>query len=210
MPVGDHPILEIILEQLRYHGFKRVTLAVGHLSSLIQAYFGDGSRWDLELDYLVEKTPLGTAGALASIGREEGTCLVMNGDILTTLPYARVVKQHDEGGDAATVAVCTREVEVALGVVETDETNRITVYREKPILTYSASMGVYVLGAPALRRIEEGQRLDMPDFLKALMEDGERVGAFRFDGYWRDLGNHDDYELVSDEFPKMKSSLLPE
>jgi len=210
MPVGDLPILEIIVRQLRRNGFRRITLAVGHLSSLVQAYFGDGSRWDVRLDYLVEDSPLGTAGPLATVRDEESTYLVMNGDVLTTLPYAEVVERHKKSENAATVAVCTRDVGVNLGVVEVDSTDRITAYREKPVLTYSASMGVYVLDRASLDRIEEGTPLDMPDLLRAMMGDGKRVGAYRFDGYWRDIGNHDDFELVCEEFASMRTSLLPE
>ena len=210
MPVGDLPILEIILKQLCHHGFHQVTLAVGHLAALIQAYFGDGSRWGIELDYFVEETSLGTAGALGPIADGADTYLVMNGDVLTTLPFAKAVEHHSLAENAATVAVCSRTVDVALGIVETDDANRIMAYREKPVLTYSASMGVYVLGARAVARIGDKQHMDMPDLLNELINDGERVGAFRFDGYWRDIGNHDDYERVCAEYPEMETSLLPE
>lgn len=210
MPVGEMPILEILVQQLRRSGFQRITLAVGHLAALVQAYFGDGSQWDVRFDYVIEDTPLGTAGPLAKARGSDETYLVMNGDVLTALPFADVVRQHKERENAATVAVCTRDVGVSLGVVEVDSGDRVTEYREKPVLTYRASMGVYVLSRDVLERIELGRPLDMPDLLKGLMAGGERVGAYRFDGYWRDIGNHDDYELVCQEFPGIRQTLLPE
>jgi len=209
MPVGDAPILEIILRQLREYGFQRITFAVGHLAGLIEAYFGDGSKWGVELEYFVEATPLGTAGPLAGIKGDESTYLVMNGDVLTTLPYGDVVAWHKEQGSLATIATCRRDVGVQLGVLEIDADERVTAYREKPILTYMASMGVYVLGREARERIAEGVRLDMPDLLKGMIRDDQRVAAYTFDGYWRDIGNHDDYELVCREYDDMKPSLLP-
>ena len=212
MPVGDRPILSIVLEQLRHYGFDRVTLATGHLAQLIQAFFGDGTDHGTALDYYAEHEPLGTVGALACIdGLGDGPFLAMNGDVLTDLDYAELLRRHVATGAAATIAAVTRTVQVSLGVMRFDDADpdRVTDYVEKPTYEYEASMGVYCFAPRVLEHITPGERLDFPDLVLRLVKAGEDVRVWRPEGFWLDIGRHDDYETAVTEFEQMRSRLLP-
>lgn len=216
MPVGDRPILDIVMRQLRGHGVERVTVATGHLAQLIEAFFGDGSAYGLAVDYYREQEALGTVGALALIdglGDSDEPFLVMNGDVLTDLDHAELVRRHRESGAAATIAVTTRTVNVSLGVMhfeDPDDGGRVTDYVEKPSMDYEASMGVYCFSPRALHHIDAGERLDFPDLVLRLVKAGEVVRAWRPDAYWLDIGRHEDYELAMEEFERMRPRLLPD
>lgn len=190
VPVGERPILELILRQLSEAGVQRVDLCVGHLGELIQAYFNESRNFPdgLELDYHFEDEALGTAGAvklLAPIADDE-PMIVMNGDILTTLDYAELVRFHSERDAALTVASKCQEVNIDLGVIE-GSGDDIEGYVEKPTLSYEVSMGIYVYSATATERIPDGH-FDFPELVLALLEDGARVCKYRFDGPWYDIG----------------------
>ena len=216
MPVGDRPILDIVMRQLRRHGIERVTIATGHLAELIEAFFGDGSAYDLAVDYHREREALGTVGALALIdGLAEGDepFLVMNGDVLTDLDHRELVRRHRASEAAATIAVTTRTIQVSLGVMhfeDADDPARVTDYLEKPTLDYEASMGVYCFSPRALGYIEPGERLDFPDLVLRLVKAGELVHAWRPEAYWLDIGRHQDYEQAMEEFERMRPRLLPD
>lgn len=209
MPVGDMPILEILLRQLRAAGISRVTLAVGHLASLLEAYFGDGERFGVELDYSYEDEPAGTAGPLALIEGLEQTFLVMNGDLLTTLDFGELLRTHRERGAAATVGLFEKTVPIDLGVVETDEEGKITDYVEKPKLTYDVSVGVYAMEPAVLAHVPRGEHLDLPDLVLRLIAAGETVLGYRFDGTWFDIGRPDDYAAAVEHFETRRDELLP-
>ena len=168
MPVGDRPILDIVMRQLRAAGIDRVTVATGHLAELIEAFFGNGAAYGLAVDYHREHEPLGTVGALALIdGLAAGDepFLVMNGDVLTDLDHRELVRRHRESGAVATIAVTTRTVQVSLGVMHFDDSEdaaRVTDYLEKPTLDYEASMGVYCFDPRALAYIEPGEPAGLP------------------------------------------------
>ena len=211
MPVGDRPVLDIVIRQLRRHGFERVTIATGHLAELIEVFFGDGSRFGVEIDYFRETSPLGTVGSLASIEGLDDDFLVMNGDVLTDMDYAAFIRDHVAGGAAATIASIRRNVNISLGVMEFgdgDAPERVTGYIEKPTHVYEVSMGVYCLDPRVLAHAEAP--LDFPDLILRLLERGERVEAWRPDAYWLDLGRHDDYEKAMDEFESVRHRLLPD
>lgn len=202
VPIGDRPILEIIIRQLVSQGFGDIVLSVGHLGELIEAYFQNGHRniQDLKLAYFRESQPLGTAGPLALIPDLTGTFLVMNGDVLTTLDYRELVKFHHSRGAALTVAMHRKEVRVDLGVLETNEIGDLTAYREKPLFSFDVSMGVYVYDSKVLRYIPKGQYLDFPDLVTRLLDNGECVVGFQSRDYWLDIGRREDYELAQQEF----------
>lgn len=196
VPVGEHPILEIILRKLAREGITRVTLSVGYLSELIRAYFAT-ERPGLEalaLDYVDEVTPTGTAGALRLVEGLDATFLMMNGDVLTTLPFDRLVAHHRTHGAALTIATHAKDVKVDLGVLETDTNDHVTAYVEKPTLSYRVSMGVYVLEPDVLRFVPEGRHFDFPDLVHALLDAGETVVSYPSEDLWLDIGRHDDYE----------------
>lgn len=208
MPVGDMPILELLIRRLAASGITRVTVAVGHLASLIRAYFGDGSRWGVELDYSFEETPLGTAGPLGLIPDLDATFLVMNGDLLTDLDFAGLIGEHEWSGAAATVGTYSRDIRIDLGVIDV-EGGLVAGYTEKPTFHFLVSMGVYVFEPSVLRHVPRGKKMDLPDLIGALLAAGERVAGYRHRGYWLDIGRTDDYELAQQDFERIKATLLP-
>jgi NDP-sugar pyrophosphorylase family protein len=213
MPVGDRPVLDIVLRQLAHAGFERVTIATGYLAELIEAFCGDGRAYGLQIDYHREREPLGTVGALALLEDLDGPFLVMNGDVLTDMDYGRMLDAHVASGAAATLAATTRTVEVTLGVMrfgDLRDPGLVTGYIEKPELTYEASMGVYAFDPRVLEHIEPGERLDLPDLVLRLLAAGEPVRAHRPGAYWLDLGRHEDYEQAMAEFERMRDRLLPD
>jgi NDP-sugar pyrophosphorylase family protein len=213
MPVGDRPILDIVIRQLKAAGFDRVTISTGYLAELIEAFFRDGEAYGIPIDYHREAEALGTVGALSMIeGLDEDDFLVMNGDVLTDLDYAGLLDRHKQSSDVATIATKKRDVQISLGVLmfgdQADDT-RLTSYVEKPKVRYEASMGVYCFSPRVLEHIERGKRLDFPDLVLRLIEAGETVRAWRSDDYWLDIGRHDDYETAMDEFEQLRSRLIP-
>jgi NDP-mannose synthase len=213
MPVGDRPILDVIVRQLRRHGFERLTIVTGHLAELIEAFFGSGERHGVAIDYFREDEPLGTVGALRLIEDLGEHFLVMNGDVLTDLDFAELLDSHAAGQSVATIAAHKRDVRVSLGVMQFDddaEPDLLTGYVEKPTYHYEASMGVYAFSRRVLDFIEPGRRLDFPDLVLRLIEAGEPVRARRSDDYWLDIGRHDDYETAVEEFERMRPRFLPD
>lgn len=200
VPVGDRPILELILSQLHATGFTRVDLCVGHLGGLIRAYLSEtGVVPDgLEVHYTWEEEPLGTAGALHLIERLDEPFLVMNGDILTTLDYGAFLKAHSDGGAALTIATHRKDVPLSLGVIETEE-EVVTGYVEKPTLHYDVSMGIYGYSPWALDHVPRA-RFDFPDLVMKLLAEGERVDSYRFEGEWFDIGTRDEHERAASAF----------
>ncbi len=210
MPLGEMPIVEVVLRQLAANGFEEVTLAVGYLAELMMAYCGDGSKFGLRVRYSREEQPLGTAGPLALVEGLDDTFLVMNGDVLTTLDMQAMLAQHRANGAVATIATHQRRQQINYGIIESDDNSRVTAYIEKPVHHYQVSMGVYVLEPSVLTRVASGEYLDLPDLVRQLMADGQHVMAYPFDGYWLDIGRHDDYEQAVEEFEAMQAQLLPE
>lgn len=210
MPIDDMPILEVVIRQLKHAGITDIVMAVGHLAELLEAYFGDGSRWGVHIAYSREAQPLGTAGPLALIPGLDDTFLVMNGDVLTTLDYRALIAEHRARGGLATIATHARNVKIDLGVIETDETGALIDYIEKPTYHYRVSMGIYIF-EPAVRTyIEPGQRLDFPDLIHRLLDAGEPVRSYPFEGYWLDIGRPDDYEQAIEEFARLREQFLPD
>jgi NDP-mannose synthase len=209
MPIGEMPILEVILLQMKEEGIKDVTLTVGHLSHLLQAFFQDGSGLGLKIDYSFEEKPLGTAGPIALVPGLDSTFLVMNGDVLTKLRFRALVKFHKEQGAIATIAAHHRQNRVDLGVIVKDGNHCIADYIEKPVNDYLVSMGIYIFEPEVLKYIPIGEYLDFPDLVKILLKEGEKVVCFDYDGYWQDLGRPDDYEMATRDFETMRQEFLP-
>lgn len=211
VPLGDMPILEIVLRQLRWYGVETAYISVGHLAPLVEAYFLTRGPYDgMEIAYLRETKPLGTAGALALLDDDGDDLLVCNGDILTTLNFAGIVDYHREQEAALTIGVHTKTVQVDLGVLGIDADGRVTEYKEKPTSSYECSMGVYVYSPAALAMIEPDRRLDFPDLVLRLLDSGDKVVAYRSECYWKDIGRHEDYERAAQDFVEMRLQLLPD
>lgn len=213
MPVGDRPILDIVVRQLARAQFDRITVATGYLAELIEAFFGDGARYGIPIDYFREDEPLGTVGALSQIDGLDEDFLVMNGDILTDIDYRALLERHREGGQCATIAAHQRDVQVSLGVMrfeQDDDPTLVTDYIEKPVLPYVASMGVYCFAPRVREHIPTGKHLDFPDLVLRLIAAGETVRAWPSQDHWLDIGRHDDYEQAQDEFNQLRHRFLPE
>jgi len=210
MPIGDMPILEVLLRQMKTAGVDKVILTVGHLSELLRAFFQDGHQWGLQIEYSYEECPLGTAGPLALVDGLENTFLVSNGDVLTTMQFSDLIDFHRQQQASATIAVHHRKVKIDLGVIQWDGSPQITGYIEKPTYDYCVSMGVYVFEPDVLAYIPRGQYLDFPDLVLKLIAAGKKVVGYQFEGYWQDLGRPDDYESASQDFEKMYSQFLPQ
>ncbi len=210
MPIGDMPILEVVLRQLALYGFNDATLAVGYLAELLMAYCGDGSKFDLKIDYSREEHPLGTAGPISLVQNLNKTFLVMNGDLLTTIDYGEMYRYHKERGAIATLAAYPREVNIDFGVIEIDDNNWVQDYIEKPTINYTVSTGVYIFEPEVLEYITPNQRLDLPELVLRLKKQGHPVNAYCFNGYWLDIGRQDDYELAMQEFATHRQMFLPD
>jgi NDP-sugar pyrophosphorylase family protein len=209
MPIGDMPILEVILRQMKAAGVGEVILTVGHLSELLRAFFQDGHQWGLQIEYSYENCPLGTAGPLSLIDGLKEAFLVTNGDVLTTLLFHDLLEFHSQQNAAATIAVHHRKVKIDLGVIQWDGMPAINGYIEKPTYDYCVSMGIYVFEPRVLSYIPRNEYLDFPDLIKKLIAAGEKVVGYQYEGYWQDLGRPDDYEAAAQDFEKMRSEFLP-
>ncbi len=204
VPIGEMPILEVVLRQLMHHGFRNVTLSLGHLSELIRAYVGACSWTQSVLDIRTvdEEAPSGTAGSLTLVPGLDSTFMVMNGDVLTNLDYEELVQSHISSDALLTIAAHRKEVRIDLGVLEADEHGRLTRYIEKPTQHYDVSMGVYVYSAEVLKFMEKGKYLDFPTLVQRLLDAGEHVNVHKNDAFWLDIGRPDDYAQAQDIFER--------
>ena len=210
MPIDDKPILEIVIRQLKHAGCDQITLAVGHLAELLVAYFGDGSKFGVQIRYSREEQPLGTAGPLSLVPELDGPFLVMNGDLLTTLNYQTLWEQHRSNGAIATLATYQRDVNIDLGVIETDSKGWVRGYIEKPTYHYTVSTGIYVFDPAVLQYIPPRERMDLPDLILKLVASGLKVATYPFQGVWLDIGRPDDYQQAVEEFERHYAEFLPE
>lgn len=210
MPIGDMPILEVLLRQMKTAGVDEVILTVGHLAGLLEAFFKDGDQLGLNIRYSYEDMPLGTAGPLALLSDLSDTFIVSNGDVLTTLDISKLVEFHQQQGGIATIAMHHRRIKINLGVIKCNGSHEIIDYEEKPSMEYMVSMGIYVFEPAVLRYIPENHYLDFPDLVIKLLAAGEKVCGYKFDGYWQDLGNPDDYQQAQLDFENMKSQFIVE
>lgn len=212
VPIGEYPIIEVILRQLQSQGVKRVTLAVGYLAQLIRAYLEQRADTfhSLEIDYASEDAPTGTAGAIGSIPglAAEDVFLVMNGDVLTTLDLGAMVEHHQCTGADLTIATASRSVKIDLGVLDIDGNGEVVGYREKPTLAYDVSMGIYLYSSSVLKWIEPGVYLDFPDLILKLIAGGRKVSAYRADCMWLDIGRHEDYAEAIEIFRSNERAFL--
>lgn len=212
VPLGNRPILDIVIHQLAYYGFNDIILSVGYLAELIEAYYFNGSPnvENAQITFVKEKKPLGTVGALALVPNLTETFLVMNGDILTTLDYVELFKFHKEHGAVLTIALNKRPVKIDLGVIEINSRFELQSFREKPVLNYLVSMGIYIYEPEILKYIDPpGKYLDFPVVVERLLNDGKKIVGYPTDDYWLDLGSHVDYKKAQDDYEKMKDKFLP-
>jgi NDP-mannose synthase len=204
---GTHSILEIVIQQLRRDGFDRVTLAVSHLANLIMAYFGDGSRFGIRLDYSLEDQPLSTIGPLTLIDDLPEDFLVMNGDILCDLDFRGFFRRHLDSGSDVSVAACRREVSIDFGVIRCNDAGRLSGFEEKPKLNFDVSMGIYCLNRRVVQTLPRGVAYGFDHLMYDALKGRFTVEVRPFAGFWLDIGRPDDYQYADDHFSTLKEKL---
>lgn len=210
LPLGNMPILEVVVHQLVAAGVDRIVLTLGHMAPFFTAFLDSWAPKNVKIEYYIEQTPLGTAGSLGLIKDLEDDFLVMNGDILTTIDFRAFVSTHKQRDAWGTIALSRRDVNIDYGVVETTSDNLLRSYIEKPSIPYYVSMGINVLTRRCLEYIPEGQKFDMPQLMLAMKEAGKTVVCYKTDCYWQDIGRFDDYQQASDDFAKSPLRFMPQ
>lgn len=210
VPIGAVPILEIVLRQLARDGFGHVWIALGHLSEIVRAVAGDGSKFGVRIDYSDEDVPLGTMGPLRRIDGLPDRFVVMNADVLTDLSFDELWRWHGAHGAPLTVATYEKTTRLELGVLETDLRGRVVGFVEKPTLRHRVSMGVYVLSRSVVDLIPADRPFGFDDLMAALLAKGEDVRSYPFSGRWLDIGVPADYERAQEEFERDRSRYLPD
>lgn len=209
VPIGEISILELVLRQLHHFGFSDITICVGHKAELIMAVIGDGMRFSLNVRYHHEVEPLGTVGALGIMDGLEENFLVMNGDICTNLDFGALLSAHVRTGAVATIGTYARREKIELGVLEVDEEGRVSRFIEKPTYDFLVSMGVNAFHRSVVDQIPRGEFFGFDSLMLRMIERGEDVRPFRFEGLWHDIGRPDDYQRMLDDFGARPELFLP-
>lgn len=198
--VGEQPILEIIIERLRSQGFRRFFVSVNYLGEMIRSHFGDGSKWGVQIEYLTEDKPLGTAGSLTLLPeRTDKPLIVMNGDILTKIDFRQLLHFHEEHKAQATTCARDYFVDVPFGVIDNDG-HRVRGMREKPRHRFLVNAGIYMLQPDVLEFIPPAEFFDMPMLIDTLVERGQHACVFPIREYWIDVGRLEEYDRAKTEF----------
>jgi NDP-mannose synthase len=208
MPLGDIPILEILIRQLARYGFKRVTLAVNHQADIIKAFFGNGGKWNLQIDYSLESEPLSTIAPLKLIKDLPEDFLLLNGDVLTDLNFAKLYEEHVCAGRLFTIAGTNRQQHVDYGVLNIDSFANLVGFSEKPVLNYLVSMGIYVVNREVLPLIPNKGKYGVDDLIANMLMSDKKIYVRPHDGYWLDIGRPDDYLQAAEEFERHRKSFL--
>jgi len=208
VPVGEYPILEIIIRQLKDSGIKDIIISIGHLPQLIKSYFGDGSRFGVKIRYVQENKPLGTAGAIGIIKGLKENFLVMNGDVLTTLDYKKLFNYHLAKKGVGTISIIKRSIKDDYGVVIVNKKLKLSDYIEKPTHFYHVSMGINVLHVKCVDYIKKGECLGMPELFLRMKENKEKVYCYGSKDFWLDIGRKEDFQKAQEEFKKDSSRFI--
>jgi NDP-sugar pyrophosphorylase family protein len=209
MPIGEYPILEVILRQLAAQGFDHITLAVNHQAEIVRAFCGDGSRWGVRIDYSRETMPLSTIAPLRLIPDLPADFLLMNGDVLTDLRFGKLYDEHVANQRNFTIAASERTHIVDYGVLHTNG-QHLAGFEEKPRFQYLVSMGVYIVSRAILENVPEGRSYGFDDLMLDMLKAGTPVHVERYKGYWVDIGRVDDYMRAVEEFGEHRRELLPD
>ena len=204
---GKYSILEIVIMQLARQGFRHITLAVNHLSQLIMAYFGDGARFGVKLDYSQEERELSTIGPLTLMDDLPDNFIVMNGDLLCDLDYRAFFENHVRNGNHITVSVYRREVKIDFGVLRYDEASHLVDFQEKPTFRFDVSMGIYCFNKSVIDALPRGQRYGFDNIMIDGLAKGQVIDVHLHSGYWRDIGRPDDYQEVDEQFAAIAQKL---
>lgn len=207
MPIGEYPILEVVVRQLIKNGFDHISMAVNHQASLIKTFFGNGEKWSVNIDYFQEEDPLGTMGPLSNISDLPEDFLVMNGDILTDLNFDLFYKEHIKNNSIFTICSSERKQKIDYGVLESDSNGYLTKFNEKPDLNYLVSMGIYMVNKKVTDFIPK-TFYGFDSLMLDLLKRKETVSIKNFSGYWLDIGRPDDYEKAIEDFDLLKDNFL--
>lgn len=210
MPIQEMPIIEIVIRQLKFYGIKRITLCVGYLGSLLEAYLGDGSSLDVNIDYSYEKEPLGTAAPIKLLRDLDEPFLMMNGDLLTNLNFGKLLNFHLNHDEVISISIFEKTLKTGLGVISFDESGFIQKYEEKPSFDFSVSMGIYAMNPEVLSFIPEEAFFDLPDLINLLLKKKIKIKIYKENCTWLDVGIISDYEEACNLFQEDKSFFLPE
>lgn len=208
VPLGNRPIIEILLRRIAQAGLVNVSICTGYLGELIEAVCGTGERWGLNLEYVRENSPMGTAGPLTLISNTSDPCIVMNGDLLTTLDFKQMISYHIAEEADMTIGVYRREIKIDFGVVQCSANGEFLGFEEKPTHVFDVSMGVNIISSKCKNLLLRQSIRDMPELVVASQREGHRVRCYREDCRWLDIGRMDDYALAQEEFINNESSFL--
>jgi len=209
LPVGEQPILEILVRQLHYYGFNSITMTCGYLAPLIQTYFGDGSKWNVTIHYEMESKPLGTIGPIKQLSRLTDPFLVINCDVLTTLNFRSLWDFHRAHDSILTIASQRKDISIDLGVLEV-AADRVTGFLEKPTQSALVSMGVYVMDADIRTFIREDEAMDLPELVHEMLRCGASIKHFSNEAYWQDIGRPSEYMKANEMYAGLARRLLPD
>lgn len=194
VPIGEMPIIEIIIRQLVKSGFNHITITVNHMADMIRAFCGDGSKWGIKIDYSLESKPLSTMGPLKLIPDLPENFLVMNGDVMTDLDFGQFYDEHKASGNIFTISAYERDHKVDYGVLVPGEDGKLVDFQEKPTLHYHVSMGVYMMNKKCLEVIPEDTFYGFDNLMLDLIARKTPAVVRKFKGYWMDIGRPEDYE----------------
>jgi NDP-sugar pyrophosphorylase family protein len=207
MPIGNYPILEVIVRQLVRDGFDHITLAVNHQAELIRAFFGKGEKWDVLIDYSLESEPLGTIGPLRLIQDLPQRFLVMNGDVLTDLNFASFHDKHSSENRLFTISSHQRVQKIDYGVLVNNGAGMLHSFQEKPSTYYEVSMGIYMVSREILEYVPDAP-YGFDNLMHDLLAANRPVNVEPFNGYWLDIGRPDDYIQAIEEFENLQNRFL--
>jgi NDP-sugar pyrophosphorylase family protein len=204
---GKYSILEIVIMQLTRSGFTHITLAVNHLSHLIMAYFGDGERLGVKLDYSLEENALSTIGPLTLINDLPENFLVMNGDILCDLDYRAFISTHIQKNSHISVSAYRRQVKIDFGVLKYDASGHLTEFQEKPCYDFDVSMGIYCINRAVIEALPKGKPYGFDNLMIDGLARGQQINIEPFSGYWLDIGRPEDYQHADENFESLSKQL---
>lgn len=207
VPVGNKAILEILIERLKEQNITDVTLCINHLAELIMAYFGDGKKWGVKMSYSIEDKSLSTVAPIKLLKNLPNDFLVMNGDILTDLNFRKLYNYHLRNKTLLTVATYKRRSKIDFGVIDIDNTKNIALgFKEKPEYVLNVSMGVYVFKKKILDFIPENKPFGFDNLMYTLLEKGQTIKVYPYEGYWLDIGRPEDYEKANENIERFNLS----
>lgn len=204
MPVGGQPVVEILLKQMQRTGVKSIRMAVNHLAEKIESALGDGSKLGLQISYSHEEKPLSTVAPLKLIRNLPEHFIVANADIITDLNFENLFKQHLKSKAALTIAAYQRHSQADYGVLSVDENGQVVGFNEKPVFNFVVSMGIYVFSKKILNFVPAKRAYGFDSLMYELLDKGAAVSSYPYDGYWLDIGRHDDYDRANNDVEKIK------